>query len=152
MRREKLGLLVESIKGAAKAHVAVDLTTKVASLGRDMTCSMVFGKKYNEENLGEKGFKAVIEELMCVASAFNISEYIPCLRELDLHGVGRRMKAAVAKAFDEFFDQIIEEHLATAGEEKSHRDFVDYILSFLESGYHEFLFDRTIRGIMSVRT
>lgn len=89
---------------------------------------------------------------MCVAAAFNTSEYIPCLRELGLQGVGRRMKA-VAKAFDEFFDQIIEEQLATAGEEKSHRDFVDYILSFFESGYHEFLFHRTnIKAIMSVRT
>lgn len=53
MRREELGLLVESSKGAAKAHVAVDRTTKVASLRRDMTCRMVFCQKYNEENLGE---------------------------------------------------------------------------------------------------
>ncbi|KAJ8639292.1 hypothetical protein MRB53_015986 [Persea americana] len=150
MRREELSLLIELIKDAAKARAVVDLTTKVASLSRDTTCRMVFGKKYNEETLGEGGFKAVAEDLMDLAAAFNVSEYIPCTRELDLQGVGRRM-IANAKVLDEFFDKVVEERLAAvAGEEKKHRDFVDYMLDFLESGDCEFLFDRTnIKAILS---
>ncbi|KAJ8639289.1 hypothetical protein MRB53_015983 [Persea americana] len=149
MRREEMAQLIDSLKDAAQDHVVVDLSTEVAALSRDMTCRMVFGKKYNEENLGEGGFKAVTEDLMLVAAAFNISDYIPCIRGLDLQGVGRRMKT-IAKVLDEFFDEVIDEHLAAAGEEKSHRDFVDYMLAFLESGDYEFLFDRTnIKAIMS---
>lgn len=41
--REKVGLVVGSLKEAAKAHVAADMTTKVASLSWDMTCRMVQG-------------------------------------------------------------------------------------------------------------
>ncbi|XXG89556.1 hypothetical protein AAC387_Pa12g1530 [Persea americana] len=150
MRREEMDLLVKSIKDAAEACETVDLSNKVASLTRNMTCRMVLGKKYEEDNLGKGGFKAVIEEHMWLAGAFNIAECIPSLRALDILGIRRRMKA-VCNAFDEFLDKIIEEHLQTTDNQHNQRqrDFVDFMLSFMESADNEFQFDRTnIKAIL----
>ena len=46
MRKEELDLLIKFIQEAARDHVAVDLCTKVSSLSVDMSCRLVFGKKY----------------------------------------------------------------------------------------------------------
>lgn len=147
VRKEEVDLLVRSLKDAAEAHVSVNLSTEVAGLSRDMNCRMVLGKKYNEEKLGKEGFKAAVEELMLTAGAFNISDFIPFTRELDLQGIGRRMKA-VNKAFDEFFEKIIDDHVETRQDQRQ-QDFVDFMLSFMDSNENEFHFDRTnIKALM----
>ncbi|KAG6660888.1 hypothetical protein CIPAW_03G135900 [Carya illinoinensis] len=62
MKNEETGLLVKFIQEAASNCVAVDLSAKVTSLNADMSCRMVFGKKYEDKDLDEKGFKAVMQE------------------------------------------------------------------------------------------
>ncbi|XP_058092250.1 cytochrome P450 71AU50-like [Magnolia sinica] len=142
MRREEVGLLVRSIKCAAEAHDVVDLSAKVASLTTDMTCRMVLGKKYMGEKLDNRGFKAVIQEIMWLSATFNVADYIPWLRVLDLKGLTRRMKS-VSKVFDDFFEKIIDEH--DKSKEMGHdRDFVDVLLSLMKSEMDgDFRVDRT---------
>lgn len=150
IRTEEMVLLVKSLKEAAKAGAVVDLSKTLGSLSRNMTCRMVLGKKCEEDNMGRGGFKAVIEEHMWLAGAFNIAEFIPCLRSLDLQGIRRRMKV-ICHAFDEFLDKIIDEHL-TIKDEQRQRDIVDFMLSFTESVNEEFQFDRTnIKAMLTVR-
>ncbi|KAJ0097768.1 hypothetical protein Patl1_27459 [Pistacia atlantica] len=52
-----------------------------------MTCRMVFGKKYVEEEFDERGFKAVIQEGMTLAAIPNLGDYIPQIASLDLQGL-----------------------------------------------------------------
>ncbi|KAK9949721.1 hypothetical protein M0R45_005238 [Rubus argutus] len=59
MRKEELDLFIKFIQEAARDRVTVDLSAKVSSLNADMTCRMVFGRKYmNKEGL-TKRMKAV---------------------------------------------------------------------------------------------
>ncbi|XP_058103458.1 cytochrome P450 71AU50-like [Magnolia sinica] len=140
MRREELGLLVRSIKDSAQARDAVDLSAKLSSLTTNMTCLMVFGKKYMDEDLDERGFHGVIGEGMKLGAAFNVADYIPYVGALDLQGLTRRMKA-FAKVMDAFFENVIDEHVRTR--DKAHqRDFVDVMLSFMESNDAELQIDR----------
>jgi hypothetical protein len=60
MRKEELDLLIKFIQGAARDQVAVDLSAKVSSLSADMSCRLVFGKKYMDEDFDERGFNSVI--------------------------------------------------------------------------------------------
>ncbi|XP_077223663.1 cytochrome P450 71AU50-like [Tasmannia lanceolata] len=146
MRREELSLLIKSIKDAAKpkAGVAIDLSEKVATLSADMTCRMVFGKKYSDSDWG---FKGTIQEGMRLASAFNIADFIPYIGELDLQGLRRRMKAC-NKIIDNFFDKIIDEHMNA--KETEHRDFIDVMLSLMKSDDTEFQLDRTnVKALMN---
>jgi cytochrome P450 len=110
---------------------------------------MVFGKKYMDKDLDERGFKAVIHEIMQLGAASNLGDYIPCLAPLDPQGLTRRMKA-VSKIFDDFFEKIIDEHVQSKDESKS-KDFVDVMLSFMGSEESEYRIERSnIKAIILV--
>ncbi|XP_059432123.1 cytochrome P450 71AU50-like [Corylus avellana] len=141
MRKEELGLLVKFVQEAARDCVAVDLSAKVSSLSADMSCRMVFGKKYMDKDLDEKGFKAVIHEGMQLGAIPNLGDYIPCIARFDLQGLTRRMKA-VSKVFDDFFEKIIDEHVQSKDENKT-KDFVDVMLSFMGSQESEYRIERS---------
>ncbi|KAJ9177668.1 hypothetical protein P3X46_012860 [Hevea brasiliensis] len=135
MRKEELELLIEHIKEASHQRVSVDLSAKVASLSADMSCRMVFGKKYMDKEFDERGFKAVIQEAMMLAAAPNLGDYIPQIAALDLQGFTKRMKA-VSKVFDDFFEKIIDEHIQSKDEKT--KDFVDVMLGFVGSEVSEY--------------
>nr|POE84778.1 cytochrome p450 [Quercus suber] len=117
MRKEELYLLIKFIQEAAHEHVAVDLSAKVSSLSADMTCRLVFGKKYMEKEFDERGFKSVIQE-----------------------GLTQRMKA-VSKIFDAFLEKTIDEHVQSKDENKT-KDFVDVMLGFMGSEESEYRIER----------
>jgi hypothetical protein len=52
IRQEELGLLIKFVREAA-----VDLSAKVSSLSADMSCHMVFGKKYADKELDKRGIQ-----------------------------------------------------------------------------------------------
>nr|GLL26075.1 cytochrome P450 CYP736A12-like [Ipomoea trifida] len=149
MRREELCLLIESFKQAAKTGEAVDLSAKVSSMSADMSCRMVFGKKYEDKDLGEKGFKAVIQESVHLTGLPNLGDYFPYLGKLDIQGLTKRMKA-VAKLFDQFFERIIDEHelAQKGGNTQTAKDFVDIMLEIRRSG--EALFEFTREHVKSM--
>lgn len=64
MRKEELDLLIESLKEATSDGDSVNLSAKVAALSANMSCRMVLGKKYMDDEFDEKGFKAVMQEGM----------------------------------------------------------------------------------------
>ncbi|KAH7565830.1 hypothetical protein JRO89_XS08G0023400 [Xanthoceras sorbifolium] len=140
MRKEELDLLIEYVKQAACSGIVVDISARVSSLTADMTCRMVFGKKYMEEEFDERGFKAVIKEVMELGAIFNLADYIPQTASLDLQCLRKRMKA-VAKMFDEFFEKIIDEHVQSKDDSRT-KDFVDLMLSFMGSEETEYQMDR----------
>ncbi|KAK2639170.1 hypothetical protein Ddye_026965 [Dipteronia dyeriana] len=148
MRKEELCLLIDYIKDNQEAGVvAVDLSDKVTSLLVDMSCRMVFGKKYGDEYFDERGFKAVIQEGMKLVGTPNLGDYIPQIASLDLHRVTKKMKA-VAKAFDVFFEKIIDEHVRST-EENKNKDFVDVMLGFMGAEATEYRLERdTVKAIL----
>ncbi|XP_030462012.1 cytochrome P450 71AU50-like [Syzygium oleosum] len=141
MRREEVGLFVSFLKDASHNHTAIDLSAKISSLSADMSCRMVFGKKYMDKEFDERGFKAVIQEGMVLAAIPNIGDYVPYLASFDLQGLTKRMKA-VSKVFDAFFEKIIDEHLKSKKEEGESKDFVDVMLGFMGSNEGEYHIDR----------
>jgi cytochrome P450 len=149
MRKEELGLLIKFVQEAASDCVAVDLSAKVSSLSADMSCRMVFGKKYMDKDLDERGFKAAIHEGMQLLATPNIGDYIPYIAALDLQGLTRRMKA-ISKIYDDFLEKIIDEHAQSKDENKT-KDFVDVMLSFMGSQESEYLIERSnIKAIILV--
>lgn len=149
MRSREVGLLVKSLKEAEKS--VVNLSAEVASLSANMSCLMVFGKKYSDEEFSERGFKDVIREVMRLIAAPHLGDYFPFLESvLHLHpqGLTRRMKE-VSKIFDKFLNMIIDEHQKS---DYSSNDFVSTLLALLRSGDIDFEFDTThIKGVLLVR-
>ncbi|KAI3451091.1 hypothetical protein Pfo_007756 [Paulownia fortunei] len=141
MRRTELGLLVSSLQQAAEKREIVDISARISALSGDMTCLMVFGRKYADRDLDEKGFKAVIEETLQVAAIPNLGDYFPYMGVLDLQGLTRRMKE-LSKTFDGFLERIIDDHVQNKQEKKQAQDFVDTMMAIMESGEAGFDFDR----------
>lgn len=149
MRKEELHVLIEQIKEAARARVAVDLSAKVSSLSVDMTCRMVLGKKYDDLEFDERGFNLVFQEGVKLAAITNLGDFIPQIASLDLQGLTKRAKA-VAKVFDDFFEKIIEEHVQSKDENRT-KDFVDVMLSFIGSQETEHKIEREhVKAILLV--
>ncbi|KAL1568003.1 cytochrome P450 71AU50-like isoform X1 [Salvia divinorum] len=148
MRKEELDLFVESLKEASRIHAAVDLSAKVASLAVQMSCRMVFGKKYDDKDIDERGFKAVIQEAVKLAALPNLGEYFPFLGVLDLQGLTRRMKS-LAKVFDKFFEKVMDDHVQAGDNPEQVKYIVDTMMSIMQSGECDFQFDRrNIKAIM----
>lgn len=141
MRKEELELFIKNIQEAARDRVTVDLSAKVSSLNADMTCRMVFGKKYMDKEFNEKGFQAWIHEGMHLAGTPNFGDYIPFLAPFDLQGLTKRMKA-VSKVFDDFFEKIIDEHIQSKDDQERTKDFVDVMLGFMGSQESEYQVER----------
>ncbi|KAH6765507.1 hypothetical protein C2S52_016490 [Perilla frutescens var. hirtella] len=139
MRKAELGIFVNSLRRAAAAREAVDMSVRIASVSAGMTCMMVFGRKYGDRDLDERGFKEMVAAVMKEAAALNIGDYFPYLRWLDLQGSRRRLKE-LSKIFDAFFERIIQDHVES--EEGRTHDFVDTMMAILDSGQAGFNFDR----------
>lgn len=149
MRKQEVGILVNFLRHAASEGTVIDLSAKVASLSANMSCLMIFGKKYMDEDLGDKGFKALIQDILHIAALPNFAEFFPFLRVLDLQGFARRMKE-LAKLFDEFLERVIDEHVQST-EQKQAKDMVDTLMSIMQSKEAEFEFDRRhVKAILLV--
>ncbi|KAK7369398.1 hypothetical protein VNO80_11435 [Phaseolus coccineus] len=148
MREEELDLLIKLLREAAKDGATVDLSAKVSTLSADMACRMILGKKYMDQDLDEKGFKAVMQEAMHLVATPNMGDYIPYIAALDLQGITKRLKVN-HKIFDHFFDKIIDEHMdSDKGEDKT-KDFVDVMLGFYGTEESEYRIERpNIKAIL----
>ncbi|KAL8475026.1 hypothetical protein ACS0TY_031448 [Phlomoides rotata] len=143
MRREEVGFFVESLKEAARENAAVDLSAKISGLTAEMSCRMLFGKKYDDKEIDERGFKSVIQEGMHMAAVPNLGDYFPFLGVLDVQGLTRKMKA-LAKVFDDFFERVIDDHARDHGDDDDGetKDIVGTMMSIMQTGESEFQFDR----------
>ncbi|KAL3818876.1 hypothetical protein ACJIZ3_004781 [Penstemon smallii] len=148
MRKEELNLLVDSIKRYAKERGVVNLSAKVSFLTAEMSCRMVFGRKYEDKDINEKGFRGVLQEVMKLAILPNLGDYFPVLRKFDFQGLTRRMKN-VSGVIDDFFEKIIDEHVGDGINEERSKDFVDTMMDIMKSGKTEFQFDRRhVKAVM----
>ncbi|KAG4398929.1 hypothetical protein GLYMA_08G140600v4 [Glycine max] len=69
VREEELDLSIKLLREASNdGAAAVDISAKVARISADVACRMVLGKKYMDQDLDEKGFKAVVQEDMLLGS------------------------------------------------------------------------------------
>ncbi|KAL0543299.1 hypothetical protein IC582_018391 [Cucumis melo] len=139
MRKQEVGSLIKGLEDAATDGVAVDLTSKISSVIGDMICVMVLGRKYEDNELGEKGFKGLIREATQLAAAPNLGDFIPLIARFDVQGFGGRAKA-VGKIFDGFLESIVEEHVVFEKDNKD-KDFVDVLLDLM--GSREYQIDRS---------
>ncbi|RXH82905.1 hypothetical protein DVH24_003403 [Malus domestica] len=148
MRREEVALLIKSVQEDANNRRIANLTDKVMSLGIDMTCRMVFGKKYKDEEFGGRGIVSVMKEGLKLAAAPNLGDFFPCIAPLDLQGLTKRMKA-VNKVFDDFYEKIIDDHLQSKDAERT-KDFTDAMLSYMGSEESDYRIERlNIKAMMS---
>ncbi|KAF8028991.1 hypothetical protein BT93_E1613 [Corymbia citriodora subsp. variegata] len=129
VREEEISLLMDKIE----QHRSVDLSDVFASLTNDIICRVALGRKYSEGMQGKK-FKGLLADMTGLLGTFNVGDFIPSIAWINkLTGLDAKVEL-VAREFDQFLDEVVEEHRRKV-EEKSvggggedRRDFVDVLL------------------------
>ncbi|GLJ12610.1 hypothetical protein SUGI_0194590 [Cryptomeria japonica] len=119
--------LFQNCKSAAAA-TPVNVSRLVGLLTNNMNCRMAFGRKFSEEEIDDRGFKDMIQEVFYLGGAFNVGDFIPWLQWMDLQRLVRRQKEA-HKTFDAFIEKVIREHELHGDRDEFHADFVHELLA-----------------------
>lgn len=127
IREEETSLLLQRIRESPNREV--DLTELFVSMTNDIVCRVALGRKYCDGEEGRK-FKSLLLEFVELLGVFNIGDYMPWLAWMNrFNGLNAKVDK-VAKEFDAFLEDVIEEH---GGNKKSDTeaegaDFVDILL------------------------
>ncbi|XP_077246447.1 cytochrome P450 84A1-like [Tasmannia lanceolata] len=130
--RDSVDLTLRSV--ANKAGSPVNLGELVFGLTRNIIYRAAFGSDSED---GQDEFVSILQEFSKLFGAFNIADFIPWFRFLDLQGFNQRLKRA-RESLDRFIDNIIDDHMAKhKGKKEEDRDMVDDLLVFLGNGSRE---------------
>ncbi|GLJ54701.1 hypothetical protein SUGI_1175030 [Cryptomeria japonica] len=150
LRAQEVSAMIHSILQKAIANyksgvnlIAVDLSREVGFLTNNTICRMSFGKTCNDDQMGGRAFKEVLDDCLALAAGFKYSDYIPLLGWFDLQG-NRRRHAKLTEIFHLFVEKIVDEHFERR--KKSNglecEDFVDLLLSLSEDESMEIKINR----------
>ena len=139
---------------------AVNLSELFAGLANDVICRVTLGRKYDNSERGRK-FKELLGEFTELLGGFNVGDYIPKLSWLSrISGLEARMDK-VAKEFDEFLEEVVQEHMAQFSDahnaradedQDQNKNFVDILLWIQRENLLGFPIDRTcIKALILVR-
>lgn len=114
---------------AAKIDGPINVGELVFNLTNNIIFRAAFGAQVSLKDQDE--FISILQEFSKLFGAFNIGDFVPWLKWLDLNGINNRLKKARG-ALDHFIDRIIDEHLANPTEaDAPDADMVDDMLAFL---------------------
>lgn len=122
--------VVSTVKTVAEKNGApINIGELVFSLTQNIIFRAAFGARIGLNDQDE--FISILQEFSKLFGAFNIGDFIPWLKLMDLNGINKRLKKARG-ALDRFIDRIIDEHLANPKEADAlDADMVDDMLAFL---------------------
>ena len=136
VRATEVALLARALYARARTRCTVNVgqalnicTTN--ALSKAMLGRRVFGE---EESIEAVEFKEMVLETMRLAGVFNVGDFVPALRWLDLQGVVRKMKK-LHRRFDSFLDKVIEERRPAAAaveEEEGGGDMLSVLIRLKE--------------------
>ncbi|KAK1565046.1 hypothetical protein Q3G72_017521 [Acer saccharum] len=130
-----------------KAKESVELKT---------SCKAAFGRKYSGGESGRK-FKELLREFMVLLGALDVGDLIPWLSWINLVTGFNAKVERVAKEFDKFLDEIIEEHLHgrnreggdLSAERETQKNFLDVLLEIQRDNLAGFSIDTdSIKALM----
>ncbi|PIA38454.1 hypothetical protein AQUCO_02800280v1 [Aquilegia coerulea] len=110
VREEEAALMIEKISFACSMGTPIDMKELVTSLTSDIVCRCTLGRKHGGEG-GNCNFGEIENKVGKLLQAFCFGDLCPGLGWMDsLTGFIGSLKK-VSKELDNFFDQIIDEHL-----------------------------------------
>ncbi|KAJ4842805.1 hypothetical protein Tsubulata_037931 [Turnera subulata] len=106
-----------------------------AGLTNDVVCRVALGRKYSAREEGRK-FKQLLREFVELLGGIDAGDYFPWLAWLGRVNGSHAKAEKVAKDFDNFLEQVVEEHMVKQKQSSNNRkdgaqseeDFVDVLL------------------------
>ncbi|KAK4283067.1 hypothetical protein QN277_000063 [Acacia crassicarpa] len=128
LRMKEVEKMVEEVEKAAMSGQIINLTEVVNDVLESMVYRMILGCDTGKNNGHD--LKGIVQEVMHLSGAFNLTDYVPWLGKFDLQGMRRQFKKT-SKALDEMLEEIIKEHEKVFSSKAKHDDFIDILLSLM---------------------
>lgn len=149
-----MGILINNLASVGQMHVSIGQMMYVCAtnaIARVMLGRRVLGHEHDGDTTADE-FKAMVVELMALAGVFNIGDFIPLLKGLDLQGVVAKMKK-LHQRFDAFFSSILDDHkINYSNGTKNHMDLLSTLISLkvVDNGEGVQLTDTEIKALLLV--
>ncbi|CAA2974622.1 cytochrome P450 71A6-like [Olea europaea subsp. europaea] len=153
IREEETDLMIQKIRQSSTSPTSVtNLSNLLVSVTNDTICRVALGRKYSDgEADGSNKFELMLKEIMEIAGTFNVGDYIPWLKWMNMvNGLDARVDR-LAKTFDKFLSSIVEEHRSRRKQENSSNatDLVDLLLEIQSEKKTSFtLDDETMKSVI----
>lgn len=126
MREDEMRWFLRSLQLKAAEGKEVDVGGELMRLSNNVISRMTLGKRCAEEEEEAEGIRKLVKDVAELSGTFNVSDYIWFCKNLDLQGLGKRLKE-VHERFDEMMERMIKEHEENSGDGKV-KDLLDILL------------------------
>lgn len=126
VREEEVARLVRRVEGFYPG--TTNLSKMMGLYANDVLCHVAFGRDFSEGGeFQSHGFQKMLDEYQELLGGFSVGDFFPSLEFIhNLTGMKSRLQDT-SRRFDELFDQILNEHLASDKTEEN-KDLVDVLL------------------------
>ncbi|KAH0651158.1 hypothetical protein KY285_031275 [Solanum tuberosum] len=128
IRVDEVLRMIKKITQKATTSQITNLSNILISLTSTIICRVAFGIRYDEEAHEKKRFDEVLAEAEALLGSFFVSDFFPSLNWIDkLTGLKNRLDKNF-KDLDEFYKELIEQHLNPDRPKSMEGDILDLLL------------------------
>ncbi|KAI5391571.1 cytochrome P450 83B1 [Lathyrus oleraceus] len=128
IRKFEVKQMIKTISNHAASSTVTNLSEMVSSLSSTIICRIAFGKRYENEGTERSKFHGMLHEFEAMMSSFFVSDYIPFMGWIDkVTGLRARLERNF-KEMDEFYQEVIDEHLDPNRQHTDEEVIVDVLL------------------------
>ncbi|KEH29137.1 cytochrome P450 family 71 protein [Medicago truncatula] len=129
IRKFEVKQMIKNISNHAASSIVTNLSEILTSLSSTIICRIAFGRSYEDEGTNKRSkFHGMLHEFEAMLTALFISDYIPFTGWIDkLSGLRARLERNF-KEMDEFYQEVIDEHLDP---NRQHEDDEEVIVDVL---------------------
>ncbi|CAI9753980.1 unnamed protein product [Fraxinus pennsylvanica] len=157
IREEETDILIENIRQSSSTSTSLtNLSDLLVSLTNNTICRLALGRKYSGGEAHESTkFELMLKEIMELAGTFNVGDFIPWLKWINIvNGLDARVEK-LAKSFDEFLSSVVEDHRnrkqgkLDCDSSSIETDLVDLLLEIQSESKSKFtLDDETVKSVI----
>ncbi|KAJ8748046.1 hypothetical protein K2173_001006 [Erythroxylum novogranatense] len=116
----------------------VNLSKLLGLYANDVICRVVLGKNFSEAGEYDRhGFHDMLHNFLTLLGGFSLGDYFPSLGYVQNLTSMKSKLQTTFEPFDQFFDEVISEHLYSATKSEEQKDLVDILLDIQKSGSSE---------------
>ncbi|XP_060180855.1 6,7,8-trihydroxycoumarin synthase-like [Lycium barbarum] len=128
IREDEVSRMIKKISQQAAISQIINLSNLMISLISTIICRVAFGVRFDEEAHERKRFDYLLAEAQALMASFFVSDFFPSLSWIDkLTGLTDRLERNF-KDLDEFYEELIEQHLNPKRPKSMEGDIVDLLL------------------------
>ncbi|KAJ0098592.1 hypothetical protein Patl1_19944 [Pistacia atlantica] len=154
LRRQKVVEMVEEVHGKVGSPINIGELTFLTAL--KVIMNMLWGASLPGENKSSNGvqIRELVEEIVELLGAPNISDFFPPLARFDLQGLRTKMNKLM-HSFDKIFESLIDNQMKAGmvcgedgNEDNGSKDFLQFLLELKQQGDEASLSLNQIKGLL----